>query len=151
MNPSDLVKFPVQGVPESEPIDPYGKKKGTQSWANIIKRIGDTPVSELKHLYLDTILNLEQYGNMTLRELAVVRAYFEVLENPNPSMLSFLAERSEGKVPQAMITATGNIGDWMEYAKEQGIEIADVMQEAQSLLKEYNQEPKVVEGEIVDD
>lgn len=148
--PSNLARIPVESFPESTPIDPYGKKQGQQSWAQIIKRIGDTNLSDLKEMYVEAIDKLEQYGNMTLRELAVIRAYFETIEHPNPSMLNWLAERSEGKVPQMTVTATGNIGDWMEYAKEQGIAIEDVMAEAQKVLKEYNEPPKVVEGEIVE-
>lgn len=145
-----LVTIPFEQVDPNTPIDPYGKKQGSQSFAQIIKRIGDTPAQDLKNIYGRTLDILEQCGNMPLRELAVIQAYFETIEHPNPSMLNWLAERSEGKVPQMQLTATGNIGDWMEYAKEQGIAIEDVMAEAQKVLQEYNEPPKVVEGEIVE-
>ena len=145
---NDLIPF--KAVPESEPIDAYGNKKGYQSWQQTIRRVSLLKANELKSLYGAAIENLEQYGSVTLRELAIIKAFESMISSPNPAMLNLIMERDEGRVPQTQITASGNIGDWMEYAKEQGIAIEDVMQEAERLLQEYNEPPKVVEGEIVD-
>lgn len=147
---NDLVKVPIQSFPESEPIDPYGNKKGYQSWAQTIRRVSLLKADELKKVYGDAIERLEKYGNITLRELAIIKAFEDVIEHPNPSMLNLIMERDEGRVPQMQVTATGNIGDWMEYAKEQGIEIEAVMEEARKIMSGYDEPPKVVEGEIVE-
>lgn len=145
---NDLIPF--KAVPESEPIDAYGNKKGYQSWQQTIRRISLLKANELKEMYGAAIENLEQYGNVTLRELAIIKAFESMISSPNPAMLNLIMERDEGRVPQTQITASGNIGDWMEYAKEQGIEIEAVMEEAKRIMAGYDEPPKVVEGEIVE-
>jgi hypothetical protein len=78
------------------------------------------------------------------------RAFYELVRDPNPAMLSLLMERDEGRIPQSIVSASGNIGDWMQYAKEQNIPIEEVLAEATKLLDEYNQPPTVVEGDIIE-
>lgn len=154
---NDLVKIPVKAVPETEPIDPYGKKKGYRSWAETGKRISNmTPEEFVQHygsIFTDMVAMsaMPELNDITLREIAMAAAYIETIRHPNPAMLNLIMEREEGKVPQAVISATGNIGDWMEYAKEQNIPIEDVMAEAKKIMQEYDEPPKVVEGEIVDE
>ena len=145
-----LVKIPFQEVPKEVPIDPYGPKKGYQSWQATIRRVSLLPASELRKIYGDAINNLEKYGTVTLRELAVLKAFEEVIERPSPSMLNLIMERDEGKVPQMQVSASGNIGDWVEYAKEKGIPLDEVMEEARKIMAEYEEAPTVVEGEIVE-
>lgn len=141
---------PIRVVPESEPVDPYAKKQGYRSWQQTIRRMANKTVSELKIEYGYAIEHLERFGDITLRELIILKAFEEMVKNPNPSMLNLIMERDEGRVPQAIVSASGSIGDWMEAARENNIEISEVMEEAQKILSEYNKPPDVIEGEIVD-
>lgn len=149
--PSGHTQFPEGEVYSAEtPIDPYGRKGGYQSWQQTIRRISQMKASELKTIYANAIDYLDSYGNITLRELAIIKAFESVIANPNPAMLGLIMERDEGKVPNTVMSASGNITDWMEYAKENNIEIDAVMEEAKRIMDEYNRPPSVIEGEIVD-
>lgn len=150
MNDKQIIRIPVDVHPPDEPIDPYGKKKGYQSWQATIRRISQMTADELSSTYSVAIADLSKYGSITLRELAIIAVFRELIEHPNPSLLNLIMERDEGKVPNMVVSATGNVSDWMEYAKEQGIEIEEVMAEAKRIMEEYEAPPKVVEGEIVD-
>lgn len=157
MNDSnDLVLIPIKSIPENEPIDPYSKKKGYRSWAETGKRISNMTPQEFREHYgaifadIAFMADMPSLSDITLREIAFAAAYVETIRHPNPAMLNLIMEREEGKVPQAVISATGSIGDWMEYAKENNIEIDEVMKEAKKIMQEYDEPPKVVEGEIVE-
>ncbi len=147
---SGPVQVPFEALDPTVPLDPYGKKRGYQSWQQTIRRISQMTPAEVQATYAEAVTDLSRYGNITLRELAILRAFQEVIEHPNPAMLSLIMERDEGKVPQTNISASGNISDWMEYAKQENIPIEDVMREARKIMDEYEKAPEVVEGEIVE-
>lgn len=154
----DVTHIPFEQLPANVPVKPYSNKQGYQSWAETIKRIANTPADELERLYGDAVRNLGRYGNITLRELVVVRAFYEMAKEPNPALFGLIMDRSDGKVAQTVVSASGNVTDWMEAAKAMAQELGvppeqmidEVMQEASKLIDEYNKPPDVVEGEIVE-
>jgi len=148
-------EFPITVVPSDMPINPYTEKRGYQSWQSTIRRISSLKASELRDIYGDVISNLEKYGNVTLRELVVLRAFEELVKNPTPAMLSLIMERDEGKVPQAIASFSGNVLDWreaaMQIANERGLTedqmFSLIEEEVKKIAAEY-QEDQVIDGEV---
>jgi hypothetical protein len=93
-----------------------GNPKRGESWAEIIKRIGDmTPVEAADHAN-EIAKQLRKIGGaLTLKEAVVVRVYAALLFEPQASLLNTFMERAEGKIVQPV---EGNIGlTWSEFVK----------------------------------
>lgn len=97
------VKKKVRGKPFPKGVaqNPRGAPKRGESWAEIIKRIGDmTPIEAADHA--KAIANkLRVMGDgITLKEAVVVRVYAALLFEPTSSLLNTFMERAEGKVTE---------------------------------------------------
>lgn len=148
---ADAIPFEI--VPPNQHIEPFGKRKGKQSWRELARSVGNLTIAEIKERYTTAILSLPDIPTATLRELALVNAYISTINNPNSSMLSFLSEREDGKVPNTVVSTSMDVSDWKEYVKdlqESGMEIseADVIAEAKLIVQEQTQ--LLPEGETND-
>ena len=96
--------------------NPAGSPKRGESWAEIIKRIGDmTPVEAADHANEIAKQLRKIGGGLTLKEAVVVRVYAALLFEPQASLLNSFMERAEGKVAQPI---EGNIAmTWSEFVK----------------------------------
>lgn len=79
--------------------NPAGAPKRGESWAEIIKRIGEmTPIEAAEHAKA-IAGKLRTLGDgLTLKEAVVVRVYASLLFEPTASLLNSFMERAEGKV-----------------------------------------------------
>ena len=83
--------------------NPAGSPKRGESWAEIIKRIGDmTPVEAADHANEIAKQLRKIGGGLTLKEAVVVRVYAALLFEPQASLLNSFMERAEGKVSQPL-------------------------------------------------
>ena len=80
-----------------------GRPKSTKTWAALIASVGAmTPVAAAERC-IQIGAQLKKYGKAaTMKELAVMTAYAATLYEPQSSLLNFLADREEGKLPQAV-------------------------------------------------
>lgn len=147
---NQLVRIPFQSVPASEPIDPYTSRKGRLSWGQIVQDMSKMTLDEVKAQFPGLLDSIRADGTLTLRQLVIARVLQQLILDPNPAMLNLIMERGEGKVPQMVMAASGNIGDWMEYAKKEGLELDEVRREARKILEENDSDPTIVEGEYVE-
>jgi hypothetical protein len=83
--------------------NPKGAPKRGESWAELIKRIGDmTPTEAAAHAQaIAGKLKLMGDG-LTLKEAVVIRVYASLLFEPQPGLLNSFMERAEGKVTQPL-------------------------------------------------
>jgi hypothetical protein len=81
----------------------YGRPVRGESWAEIIKRIGDmTPIEAADHAN-EIAKQLRKIGGaLTLKEAVVVRVYAALLFEPQASLLNTFMERAEGKITQPL-------------------------------------------------
>lgn len=88
--------------------NPAGAPKRGESWAEIIKRIGDmTPIEAAEHAKA-IAGKLRTMGNaLTLKEAVVVRVYAALLFEPSASLLNAFMERAEGKVQDRVDVTSG--------------------------------------------
>lgn len=147
---NELVKVPVIVYPSEQIIDPFGPRRGKQSWGQIAQDMSKMTLNEVKEQFPGLMDRINANGNMTLRQIVIARVLQQLILDPNPAMLNLIMERGEGKVPQMVMSATGGIGDWMEAAKKEGISIDEVKREAQKILEEHEADPTVVDGEYVE-
>ena len=81
--------------------NPRGAPKRGESWAEIIKRIGDMTPSEAAEHARTIAGKLKTIGDgLTLKEAVVVRVYAALLFEPSASLLNAFMERAEGKVKE---------------------------------------------------
>lgn len=78
--------------------NPTGAPKRGQSWAEIVKEIGDLTGPEIAA----KVGQWSQYmaglpGDVTVKTLVVIRAYEALLKDPDPKLLIALMDRAEGK------------------------------------------------------
>ena len=102
-------KMPV-GKPfvKGQSGNPKGGPKRGESWAEIIKRIGNmTPVEAAAHA--QTIAGkLKAMGDgLTLKEAVVIRVYASLLFEPQPGLLNSFMERAEGKIVNPVDVTSG--------------------------------------------
>lgn len=120
VNPKTSVKKKPRGKPFTGKADPrnnlVGAPKRGESWAEIIKRIGDmTPIEAADHANEIAKQLRKIGGGLTLKEAVVVRVYAALLFEPQASLLNTFMERAEGKVAQPI---EGNIGlTWSDFVK----------------------------------
>jgi hypothetical protein len=96
--------------------NPKGAPRRGESWAEIIKRIGDmTPIEAADHANEIAKQLRKIGGELTLKEAVVVRVYAALLFEPQASLLNTFMERAEGKVVQPV---EGNvIMTWSDFVK----------------------------------
>ena len=94
--------------------NPAGSPKRGESWAEIIKRIGDmTPIEAADHANEIAKQLRKIGGGLTLKEAVVVRVYAALLFEPQASLLNSFMERAEGKVAQPI---EGNVSmTWKDF------------------------------------
>lgn len=90
----------VEGQPSPNPL---GRPKDGESWASIIKAVGN--------MYSDDLLAIMGTGtslakklkrlpkNVQLKYLVTFRIFAELMTDPNPGLWNGLMDRAEGKVP----------------------------------------------------
>jgi hypothetical protein len=103
VNPKTSAKQKPRGKPFSGKNDPRnntaGAPKRGESWAEIIKRIGDMTPKEAAEHARSIAGKLASMGDgLTLKEAVVVRVYASLLFEPQPGLLNSFMERAEGKV-----------------------------------------------------
>lgn len=104
VNPNPSPKRP-RGKPFTGKNDPRnnltGAPKRGESWAEIIKRIGELTPSEAATRSLELAQQLLKIGDgVTLKEAVVLRVYSSLLFEPQPGLFNAFMERTEGKVKQ---------------------------------------------------
>jgi hypothetical protein len=112
---TDLATNSVKKKPRGKPFpkgvaqNPKGAPKRGESWAEIIKRIGDmTPIEAADHAN-EVAKQLRKIGGgITLKEAVVVRVYASLLFEPTASLLNTFMERAEGKITEPIdLTSKG--------------------------------------------
>ncbi len=89
----------VQSVPqEILNLPQRGRKSGPATWNAIIQRVMQMTATEAVEYFGEAIQNLSKYGDKTLKELMVIRAVQEFMENPSANIWNTLMEREEGRV-----------------------------------------------------
>ena len=71
--------------------NPSGRPRAGTSWADAVRAYGKCTFDELTHLLKDK--------STTARELAVIRYFLNQINDPQPGLANFLAERADGKLP----------------------------------------------------
>ena len=78
--------------------NPKGAPKRGQSWAEIIKEIGELTPDEARAMSQKIFAQIQLGNKITLKQAVVLRVYAALLFEPQPGMLNILIERAEGKV-----------------------------------------------------
>lgn len=138
-------EVPYEVLPPNAHIEPFGKRKGKQSWKELARAVGNLTIGELKEKYAHAISSLPDVPTATLRELALVHAYISTIQNPNSSLLTFLSEREEGRVPNMVISTNADVSDWKNYVDQlraDGMDISedDVIAEAKLIIQEQTKQ-----------
>lgn len=94
-----------RGRPFTGKNDPRSNNKGApkrgESWAEIIKRVGEYTPSEAAERSLSLAKQLLEIGDgVTLKEAVTLRVYAALLFEPQPGLFNSVMERTEGKVSQ---------------------------------------------------
>jgi hypothetical protein len=102
-------KAPPKAWKKGESGNPKGAPKRGESWAEIIKRIGDmTPIEAAQHAQAIAGKLKVMGDSLTLKEAVVVRVYAALLFEPQASLLNSFMERAEGKVTEPIdLTSKG--------------------------------------------
>ena len=83
--------------------NPNGRPKKGQSWAEIIRELGDMTPLAASDKCISIARELRKLGGeATLKELVVLRCYVQMLMEPQPSMLVALMNRADGMIPQQL-------------------------------------------------
>ncbi len=81
--------------------NPAGAPKRGQSWAELIKELGEldgTQAAQRAGFLAKQFRGLTP--GVTLKELVVLRVYASLIDDPQPGLLNAFMERAEGKVVQ---------------------------------------------------
>lgn len=112
--------------------NPKGAPKRGESWAEIIKRIGDQTGSEAAEASLLMAKDfLKLGGGVTLKEASIYAAFRAFINDPQPGLLNILIERAEGKVADIHAEVP-----WDVLAQQYGIDPAKVTTLAEQLFAE---------------
>lgn len=111
--------------PKGTSGNPKGAPKRGESWAEIIKRVGEMTPAEAAERSLVLAKELIKIGDgITLKEAVVLRVYAALLFEPQPGLFNAFMERTEGKVAQ---TLNVNPNDaLMARLQELGLTLNDV-------------------------
>lgn len=82
--------------------NPKGSPRLGESWAELIKRVGDMTAPEVAARSLEMAKQFIKLGDdgLTLKEAVVIRVFGSLLFEPQPGLLNSFMERTEGKVKQ---------------------------------------------------
>ena len=109
-------RVPPKAWKKGQSGNPKGAPKRGESWAEIIKRIGDmTPIEAADHANEIAKQLRKLGGGLTLKEAVVIRVYAALLFEPQASLLNTFMERAEGKVIQPI--EGGAIITWSDFIK----------------------------------
>ncbi len=98
----ETVKKKPRGKPfagKSDPRNGAGRPKNGESWAELIKQVGEMTGDEVASFA--GVLGKEFVKlpkNVTLKTLTVIRVYGALLNDPQPGLLNAFMDRAEGKV-----------------------------------------------------
>jgi hypothetical protein len=110
-NSKETAKKKPRGKPFPKGVsgNPAGAPKRGESWAEIIKRIGDmTPAEATAHAQAIAGKLKVMGDGITLREAVVIRVYADLLFQPTASLFNSFMDRTEGKVKEQVdVTSNG--------------------------------------------
>ena len=97
-------KMPIgKRFPKGVSGNPKGAPKRGESWAEIIKRIGEmTPEEASDHAQQIAGKLRSIGGGLTLKEAVVLRVYAALMFEPTAALLNSFMERAEGKITQPL-------------------------------------------------
>jgi len=102
--------------------NPKGRAKEGESWAAIIKKIGDMTGVQLAEYFSTYAPQFRKIGPVTMKEAVVARAYLALAFEPSGSLFNALADRAEGKVTQPIDVS------WREEMAKRGINASDIFE-----------------------
>jgi len=106
---ADKRKPPRSAWKPGQSGNPAGAPKRGESWAEIIKRIGDMEPGEAAHTFGEIAKQLRNMpAGVTLKEFVVMRIYAAMLFEPSSSLWGHMLDRVDGKVKDE-IDAKGDI------------------------------------------
>ena len=106
---ADKRKAPRSAWKPGQSGNPAGAPKRGESWAEIIKRIGDMEPGEAAHTFGEIAKQLRNMpAGVTLKEFVVMRIYAAMLFEPSSSLWGHMLDRVDGKVKDE-IDAKGDI------------------------------------------
>lgn len=96
---SEAAKKRPQTWKKGQSGNPKGAPKRGESWAEIIKYVGDLTPSEAADMSQQVAGKLRSIGDaVTLRQAVVLRVFAALMFEPQPGLLNAFMERTEGKV-----------------------------------------------------
>jgi hypothetical protein len=111
-------KAPPHAWKKGQSGNPKGAPKRGESWAEIIKRVGEMTPGEAAQQSLTLAQKLLSIGEgVTLKEAVVLRVYAALLFEPDARMFNAIMDRADGKMTQTIAQV-----DWREEARKQGID-----------------------------
>ena len=130
-------KAPPTAWKKGESGNPAGRPGFGQSWAEVIKKIGDmTPGQAAKHCR-EIAGSLSPMGDkITMKEAVVMRVYASLLFEPTPGLLNAFMERVEGKVTQPV-----EVSDWRKEAEANGIDAEALVADLFSKVPQVTDDP----------
>ena len=97
---------PKSAWPKGVSGNPAGAPKRGESWAEVIKQIGNMQVEEVVQMIANWLPTLKKAPKgITLKQLVVTRAFVGLANEPSASLMNVLMDRAEGKVPQPITGA----------------------------------------------
>lgn len=110
-------KAPPKAWKKGQSGNPKGAPKRGESWAEIIKRVGEMTPSEAAERSLALAKQLLEIGDgVTLKEAVVLRVYSALMFDPQPGLLNAFMDRVEGKVSQPIEMS------WKDEARRHGVD-----------------------------
>lgn len=108
--------------PKGTSGNPKGRPKEGESWAAIIKKIGDMTGTALAEYFSTYAPQFRKIGPVTMKEAVVARAYLALAFEPSGSLFNALADRAEGKVTQPIDVS------WRDELAKRGINASDIFE-----------------------
>lgn len=96
--------------------NPKGAPKRGQSWAEIIKEVGEMTPDEARAACQKIFAQVPLHDPITLKQAVVMRIYAAMLFEPQPGLVNAFMDREDGKVAQPVDM------NWKEQAKANGID-----------------------------
>ena len=90
-------------------INRSGAPRSGLSWREILDQIGNLDGAEALERAGRIFADLKKYPNgVTLKELAAISYYIRMINDPNGSLLTAVADRTDGKVKDNVDVTSGN-------------------------------------------
>lgn len=116
---------PKSAWPKGVSGNPAGRPKTGESWAELIKKVGEMTPAEAAKYCKSIAGQLAGIGDaVTLKEAVVLRVYTALLFEPQPGLFNAFMDRTEGKVPDKL-----EVSDWRKDAAEAGIDPDAIVKE----------------------